>query len=126
DEHSQVHPFLLESYTPNDDFTEWTLRLRPGITLTNGKPVTADTVVRNQEAYRSSPVTGAAYYRVRSFEAVDPLTVLVRLSTPWSSYPLMLTSQVGVVADPDWLASYDGLDPIGTGPFVLDNWEIGE
>jgi peptide/nickel transport system substrate-binding protein len=124
DDNSQVHPFLLESYTPNSDFTAWTLRLRPGITLSNGKAVTAETIVRNQEAYRNSPVTGPAYYRVQSFQAVDPLTVLVRLTSPWSSYPLMLTSQVGVVADPDWLASYNGLDPIGTGPFTLSRWNI--
>jgi len=124
DENSQVHPFLLESYTPNADFTMWTLRLRPGIMLSNGKPVTADTIVRNQEAYKASPVTGAAYYRVKGFQAVDPLTVQVKLTSPWSSYPLMLTSQVGVVADPDWLASYNGLDPIGTGPFTLKNWNI--
>lgn len=124
DENNQVHPFLLESYEPNRDFTTWTLRLRPGIRLSNGKPVTAETIVRNQEAYRDSPVVGGAYYRVRSFEAVDPLTVVVRLSSPWSSYPLMLTTQVGVVADPDWLASYDGLNPIGTGPFTLRQWNI--
>jgi peptide/nickel transport system substrate-binding protein len=126
DENSQVHPFLLESYTPNTDFTMWTLRLRPGITLSNGKPVTSETIVRNQEAYRNSPVTGAAYYRVKSFQAVDPLTVQVRLTTSWSSYPLMLTSQVGVVADADWLASYDGLAPVGTGPFTLNRWNIDQ
>jgi peptide/nickel transport system substrate-binding protein len=126
DENNQVHPLLLESYTPNKDFTAWTLKLRPGIMLTNGKPVTADTIVRNQEAYRSSPVVGPAYYRVQSFEALDTLTVLVRLTSPWSSYPLMLTSQVGVVADPDWLASYDGLNPIGTGPFTLSRWDIDQ
>jgi peptide/nickel transport system substrate-binding protein len=126
DANSQVHPFLLESYTPNQDFTAWTLHLRPGITLSNGKAVTADTIVRNQEAYRDSPVTGPAYYRVKSFQAVDDLTVLVRLTSPWSSYPLMLTSQVGVVADPDWLASYNGLDPIGTGPFTAGRWNIDQ
>ena len=126
DENSQVHPFLLESYTPNSDYTSWTLRLRPGVMLSNGKPVTAETIVRNQETFRDSPVTGSAYYRVQSFQAVDPLTVLVKLTSPWSSYPLMLTSQVGVVADPDWLASYDGLNPIGTGPFTLKNWNIDQ
>jgi peptide/nickel transport system substrate-binding protein len=126
DEHSQVHPYLLESYTPNSDFTTWTLRLRPGILLSNGKAVTAGVVVANQEAYRDSPVTGSAYYRVDRFEVVDDLTVRVHLHTPWSSYPLMLTSQVGVVADPDWLADYNGLDPIGTGPFTLREWNIGQ
>lgn len=126
DENSQVHPFLLESYAPNKDYTAWTLKLRPGITLANGKPVTSETIVRNQEAYRQSPVTGPAYYRVKSFEALDPLTVQVKLSSPWSSYPIMLTSQVGVVADPDWLASYDGLNPVGTGPFMLSKWTIDD
>jgi peptide/nickel transport system substrate-binding protein len=126
DENNRVRPMLLESYSHNEDYTTWTLRLRPGVTLSNGKPVTAQTIVRNQEAYRDSKVTGPAYYRVKSFEAIDELTVLVRLHEPWSSYPLMLTTQVGVVADPDWLASYDGLNPVGTGPFTLSQWNIGE
>ena len=31
-------PYLAESVTPNADFTEWTIKLRPGITFTDGSP----------------------------------------------------------------------------------------
>jgi peptide/nickel transport system substrate-binding protein len=37
--------FLAESIEPNDDFTQWTLTLRPDVTFHNGVPLTAQTIV---------------------------------------------------------------------------------
>ena len=40
----EVHPFLAESIEPNADFTEWTVKLREGITFHDGTPLNADAV----------------------------------------------------------------------------------
>lgn len=127
DDKSQIKPFLAESFTPNADMTQWTFKLRPNITLTNGKPVDADLVIRNQQYLSKSPITGPAYKYsgVTSFTKQDALTFLVTLSRPSAVYPIAFATQLGVVADPDWLESNDGLKPIGSGPFILDSWEIG-
>jgi ABC-type transport system substrate-binding protein len=38
-------PFLAESLESNEDFTVWTLTLRPDVTFHNGTPLTAQTIV---------------------------------------------------------------------------------
>jgi len=127
DDQSQVKPFLAESFSSNADFTEWTFKLRPGVKLHNGKPVTADVVVRNQTYLSKSPITGPAYKYagVKEITRKDDLTFTVSLSRGSAVYPIAFATQLGVVADPDWLESNDSLEPIGTGPFAMDRWEIG-
>ena len=40
-------PNLAESVTPNADFTEWTIKLRGGITFHDGEPLNVDAVIQN-------------------------------------------------------------------------------
>jgi ABC-type transport system substrate-binding protein len=42
---TEVEPSLAESYEPNDDLTEWTFHLRPGVTFSNGATLDASDVV---------------------------------------------------------------------------------
>ena len=125
DEKSQIHPNLAAGFEHNADYTQWTIKLRPNVKLHNGKPVTADVVVRNQTYLKKSAITGGAYTYTKAFTAKDDLTVVVDLVEPWANYPMTLATQIGVVGDPDWMESNDSLHPIGTGPFSFDQWEIG-
>lgn len=128
DENSVIKPYLAESFSANEDSTVWTFRLRPGVTLHNGKPVDAEVVVRNQRYLAASAITGPAYTfaRVTSIDVVDDLTFTITLARPYANYPIAMATQLGVVADPDWLESNDSLKPIGSGPFVFDSWTINE
>ena len=128
DENSVVKPLLAESFSPNADFTVWTFKLRAGVQLHNGKPVTSEVVVRNQRYLSTSAITGPAYTfaGVTSIDVVDELTFTISLSRPYANYPIAMATQLGVVADPDWLESNDSLKPIGTGPFVFNSWTIGD
>jgi len=123
DEKFEVHPYLAEGFRPNRDFTEWTIQLRPGARFSNGRAVDAGAVRRNLVYYKASPITGPVFTWVQAVETDGDDRVKVKLSEPWVTFPSLLTSQVGVVGDPDWIESNDGRSPIGTGPFIMDEWQ---
>jgi peptide/nickel transport system substrate-binding protein len=81
--------YLAESIEPNDDFTQWTMVLRPGVTFHNGVPLTAQTIV-DMFAIQQTGATSSgqiATYGITGVEAVDELTVLYTLSAPNSAFP---------------------------------------
>src|SRR5215467_6638177 len=53
-----VRPYLAHSITPNADYTQWTLRLRPGIRFHDGSPLDAATVKVNLDGSARAPLTG--------------------------------------------------------------------
>jgi len=122
DENLDAQPFLAEKLTPNADYTQWTITLRPDIRLHNGRPVDAQVVKENFEYLKASTLTGSAFEPVDSFEVAGPLDLVVNMNRPWVNYPNSLATQIGVVSDPDWLTSGAKDHPIGTGPFVFQSW----
>jgi ABC-type transport system substrate-binding protein len=125
---STIQPNLAQAFTPSADFMQWTITIRPGITLHNGKAVTGETVKANQEFLMASTLTGSAYEPVESFsvDPNDPMKVVVTMVRPWVNYPYALATQIGVVSDQDWLASGNSDHPIGTGPFAFQSWTPGD
>lgn len=122
DEDLNARPFLAESLTPNADHTQWTITLRPDIRLHNGRLVDSEVVKANFEYLKSSVLTSSAFEPVASFATDGPRDVVVTMTRPWVNYPYSLATQIGVVADPEWLASGSQDGPIGTGPFVFRQW----
>ena len=55
-----VHPFLAESITPNDDYTEWTIKVRDGISFHDGTPLDADAVIYNLQSTGTGVLVAAA------------------------------------------------------------------
>lgn len=125
DADGNVHPYLAESVTPNEDFTQWTFGLREGVRFHDGTPFDAEALRVNFDAMKSSAVWGGAFGSVEAFEVVDPLTLVVQMNAPFSTFPHLLTAQPGFVAAPAQIASGDATNPIGTGPFVWDEWQEG-
>jgi peptide/nickel transport system substrate-binding protein len=130
DEEGNAVPYLLESITPNDDFTEWTLVTREGITFHDGTPFDAEAVVRNLNAHQTSLITARAVQDSNPAEVVDERTVRITTKVPWVNFPIGLTSQVGYMASPTWLDAVDAGtaesdEPVGTGPFVFESYSPG-
>lgn len=128
-------PFLAESVEPNDDFTEWTITLRDGITFHDGSTLDATVVKNNLDAYRGAYPARTplllrfAFQDVQSVDVVDDLTLTVRTATPWPSFRsyLYYTGRVGIMGQSqlDDTETCDS-DLIGTGPFVQEDWIPGE
>jgi peptide/nickel transport system substrate-binding protein len=114
-----AHPYLAESILPNETLTEWTIRVRHGVSFHNGEPLDSGAVKKNLDASRSSGLTKQVLTTVIGVDVIDPLTVRVRTSQPWSTFPATLSVQTGYMVAPAMLDDPAGAnaEPIGTGPF---------
>ncbi|GLB64598.1 ABC transporter substrate-binding protein [Dietzia sp. NCCP-2495] len=125
-EAAEFEPQLAESLESNDDNTVWTLKLREGVTFSNGDPLTADDVAFTMNLHKDPAVGSTAKTDVDEIETVrviDPLTVEFELSEPWVGFPFALTRSAGEVIPEDayteagaeeWAAN-----PIGAGAFTV-------
>jgi peptide/nickel transport system substrate-binding protein len=120
-----VKPYLADSFTPNSDFTEWTIKLRPGISFHNGDKLDAAAVQTNLQTGENSGLTKPAFATVTAIDVVDSLTLSIKMSKPWSTFPSTLAAQPGYMAAPSQLAdTLNGQShPVGTGPFVFQSWQ---
>ncbi len=122
-----VRPYLAQSITPNSDYTKWTITVRPNILFHNGTPLTGAAVKTNLDAIRGALLTGPVFSNIASVDVTDPMTVVVTMKSPWVPFPLYLTTQTGVVVEPTNLLSGNAqLHPIGTGPYVFQQWQQGD
>src|SRR4051794_25385967 len=92
-------PFLAQSVTPNADFTNWTIVLRPGIKFHDGSDLTATVVKNNIDAYRGqykarSPLLFALVFGpyIDTVTATDAMTVDVKVKQPWPAFSSYLWS----------------------------------
>jgi peptide/nickel transport system substrate-binding protein len=131
----QFVPYLAKSVTPNADFTQWTITLRPGITFHDGEPLDANAVKLNIDTARGqnpnvgAPLSTFVDQDIAGVTVTGPLTLVVQMKTPWPTYPAYLygSGRAGIAA-PAQLQS-TGVCPtklIGTGPFQLVEWVPNE
>ncbi|TCJ34090.1 MULTISPECIES: ABC transporter substrate-binding protein [unclassified Parafrankia] len=129
DEAGEIHYSMAESFESADNGKTFELKLRPGLVFSDGTPLNADAVKFNWDRTKE-PATGSASRAdaamIASSEVVDDVTLRVTLVTPVPKY-----SEAIVTSTLNWIASPAALrkggpafdkNPIGAGPFTLQNW----
>lgn len=116
----EIQPSAAESWSYSPDRTALTLKVRAGMTFSNGDPVTARSVAGSLEKARTGSTTQSAFTRVSTIAASDDSTVVITLSRPDPGLLDALTGIAGVVGDPAQFDTQNPLRPIGSGPYVLD------
>ena len=122
----QLALVLAESMTPNANATEWTIRLKKGITFHNGKPLTADDVIFTFQTCLNpkSPAPSAALLvpvELGGIKKVDSHTVTIPCKTPYSALPQMIQNYNLPIIPVGWKKS----SPVGTGPFKFKSFTPG-
>lgn len=134
-ETGEYKPRIAESLEPNDDYTKWTLKLRSGVTFTDGTDFDGDAVKFNIERHTAPTSTSGAKSIITTFvdsiDVVDPLTVEFSLTQGWTGFPALLAREVGMIASPaaiekagENFAAAPG--NAGAGPFKLVSFKPGE
>ena len=132
----EIEPWIAESWTTNDNKTEYTFKLRPNITFSDGTPVDANAIAKNFDTFGlgnpalKQPVSEVINNYQRS-EVIDPLTVKFYFSQPSPGF-LQGTSVLGsgLVSLATLALPFDQLGDatkiIGSGPFVVASETIGK
>jgi peptide/nickel transport system substrate-binding protein len=124
---AQAQLILADEVTPNATATEWTIRLKPGITFHNGKDLTADDVIYTFQTIMNPKAPAAAAAGLSSIDAkgmtkLDSLTVRIPCTTPFASFyeALAIPGYSDVIP-----VGYNPSAPVGTGAFKLQSFTPG-
>ncbi|MDX6336889.1 MAG: peptide/nickel transport system substrate-binding protein [Streptosporangiaceae bacterium] len=125
---AQVEYVLAESITPHrGSLSEWVINLRRGVTFHDGKAFTASDVLFTFQRVYSNGFTGKfglGPIDLAHTKALDPHTVLVRLTTPFSSFAEQLAAfWYNLYIAPD---GFTPAKPVGTGAFVYQSFTPGQ
>ena len=116
-------PELAESFEPNGNATEWTFKIRKGVTFHDGKKLTADDIVYTMKRHQgedSKSVIKSVLASVKEWKKTGSMEVKAILESPNADLPTLLgLFQTKIVQDG---STGDG---IGTGPYVMDSFEPG-
>lgn len=123
----EVVPVLAESFEPDATFQTWTLKLRDGLTFSDGTPFDAAAVQTNWERVKDpanrSQAIGVAL-TMQSITVVDATTLEVTLTSPNAHFATAVgRGALNYIASPQAIAGGElSSKPVGAGPFLLDSW----
>lgn len=124
-------PWLAVSAEPNSDFTQWTVKLRDGVTWQDGKPFTADDVKFSFDYYLGPAGLAGGRWghhvydtpQYASGEVLDPQTVRLTYVRPAPAFKIMPGADLPILPKHIWEGVKDPKTmtqlPVGTGPFRL-------
>jgi peptide/nickel transport system substrate-binding protein len=123
---AQTEFVLAEEISPRGSTSQWVIRLRPGITFHDGKPLTADDVIFTLSRIKNQKLTGSTPLGpvdVKGLKKLDKLTVLVPMTSPYGSFLDQLAYWYYLYVVP---AGFNPSKPNGTGAFKYQSFTPGQ
>jgi peptide/nickel transport system substrate-binding protein len=134
-EKSVYVPRVASSLEHNADYTQFTIKLKPGVTFTDGTAYDAAAVKASIERHMTSTSKSsskpALLQFVASITAADAQTVVFQLKQAWAGFPFLLTIGPGMITSPAAVAKAGenfntAPGDAGAGPFKLQSFKPGE
>lgn len=132
----EPEPWLATGAEPSEDFRTWTVTLREDVRWHDGTPFTADDVAFTFQYFSDDGGPGRYGHHVydhpvfESAAVVDDATVEITFQDPVTTFKLLPGGDIPVLPKHIW----EGVDdpradatslPVGTGPFVMVEYDPG-
>lgn len=127
DDNMNVEPWLAESYTVNDEHTQWVITLKKDIKFSDGCPLTPSSVKAYFDYLKEVGPGGSAkpqkYLEYEAEVTADDAanTVTIVTSKPYANLPGQLAYPVMAILDVEHTKDFDN-GAIGTGPYMIDKF----
>lgn len=127
DEDGEIVPHLATGWDVSDDRLTYTFHLRDGVTFSNGEEFTAETAAFSIDYVQNEWTNGLKSQMdpVAQARAVDPLTLEVTLAHPSNEWLWSMGTLTGAMMTPTGTQTL-ATDPIGTGPYTVERFAVGE
>ncbi len=126
-ENGEIVPALAESWEVSDDALSWTFKIREGIKFHDGSDLTLEDIVAKFNRAKdpdSGHVHTKYFTAIETIEAGEGNTVTFTLNKPSSSLLFNLARPDSIIY-PAALQESQASTPIGTGPFMFDEYIEG-
>jgi peptide/nickel transport system substrate-binding protein len=133
DENWEPQPYLAESWEVSEDGLSVTLNLVEGATFHDGQPITSEDVAFSIMNTKENHPFQSMFAPVESIDTPDPQTAVINLSQPHPALLLALSPALAPILPKHIFG--DGQDPkshpansapVGSGPFMLEEFTPGE
>lgn len=115
---------LATDYTVSDDGLTWTVTLRDDAFFTDGEQLTASDVAFTYNTVKQASSVNDFTMLDRA-EATGDFTVVFHMNRPFSIWPYTM-AVVGIVPEHAYDSATYGRNPIGSGRYILQQWDPGQ
>ncbi len=115
---------LATAYGASEDGLTWTVEIRDDVKFTDGEPLTAEDVAFTYNTVKESSSVND-FTMLDYAEAVSDTTVLFHMTRPFSIWPYTMAI-VGIVPEHAYNSADYGSNPIGSGRYILKQWDRGQ
>ena len=115
---------LATDYSVSEDGMTWTVTIRDDVNFTDGEPLTAEDVAFTYNTVKEASSVND-FTMLDYAEAADSTTAVFHMTRPFSIWPYTMAI-VGIVPEHAYDSATYGSNPIGSGRYILRQWDRGQ